>query len=204
MWEYIKWGEAQGFHRKSGTKTRKPWYVLPKQALTGGEIIWPCRAGQRHIVAYNPKRIISHRFYRIHYSDDAKVFAAYLNSSFVAMCAEVFAGAALGQGVLDLTKPTIAEIPVIDCSRLQRKEALSLCQHLDNLSTEPTTSLLTQCGYDKGTSKCRDENGVSHARLELDLTVGHILGLSETETRHVREIACNLIDNRYSKAQSVG
>ncbi len=202
--DYITWGEKQGFNMKSGTKNRNPWYTLPRQSLSGSKIIWPCRTGQRHVVAFNPNEIVSHRFYRIHSNQDSEVLAAFLNSTFIALCAEVFSGSSLGQGVLDINKPVLEQMPVIDFSLINYEDKCELIDHLHNLSKEPPMNMLEQCGFVESSGKCSLSMMKSQSRWKLDSKIGQIIGLDNEDMQRIRELACKLANDRYLKAQSTG
>ena len=79
--EYIRWGERQGYNKRSVTINQKPWYKPTVQMLSGGEILLPRSFNDIFVVHYNPQRLLSLRFYRLHVkSGDPKQLVAFLRN----------------------------------------------------------------------------------------------------------------------------
>lgn len=99
---YIKWGETQGFHNRSVTKTQRPWYKPTRQMLHGAEIILPRSFNDTFAVHHNPSKMLSLRFYRLHPKNGQAVeIVAYLNSTPFWLFFETLGNKNLGQGALD-------------------------------------------------------------------------------------------------------
>lgn len=102
--KYISWGEQNNYNKKSGTKSRNPWYTLPKQAFEGAPIICGRSFNDRFLFFFNPEKCVSDRFYRIipNNSKDNKLTCSFLNSTLIALQIECNGIVNLGEGVLNI------------------------------------------------------------------------------------------------------
>ncbi len=187
--EYLKLGEANGFHRASGRKNVRPWYKLPPGAYSGTSLLWPCRFNDIFYVCWNPDKVVSHRFYRLvplAANTDDRVAFALLNSTFVWLCAELFAGSSLGAGVLDINGQTIKQIPLLNLSAVSGDKVLKFAKPL---AEEPLKDLY--------------RHTQSSALRAIDEVVFDILGLTKSERDAVYRAVIDLVESRLKKASSL-
>ena len=62
--QYVAWGEKVGFHQKSVPSTQSPWWRPPLQAQQGAVLLWPRSHSESHVCYFNPKQLISLRFFQ--------------------------------------------------------------------------------------------------------------------------------------------
>jgi len=173
--KYVKWGEAEGkeYDQASGRKNKKEWWVLGQRAETNTEIVWPNRQNDRHFVAYNPERTVTHRFYRIKPKEGvnltSKELAALLNFSPTSLFTEVLASAGLGQGVLDVTGTTLRRVPVVDPKALSENIRARILESFDEMAERTMGSMHQELGSESGDSINIDS--IKEDRRNLDKTI---------------------------------
>ncbi|CAG1011503.1 hypothetical protein ANRL4_04427 [Anaerolineae bacterium] len=188
LWKYIQWGERHGWHLKSGTSKRRPWWRLPPQAVNPGNVMWSRLHHERHLVGYNPDMISYTNFYAMH-SDNPVVAAAILNSSLFAFLKEVMGKANFGGGVLKTDGNDIKLFPCIRLTSLTQDEVARLTSVFDGTVNEVVGSIRDEIQKDK--------------RQQLDDVVFDLIGLSRDERRAVYEELIALVSQRVEKARSV-
>lgn len=115
---YIAWGEAQGFHSRQTTKSRKPWYSIRIQDCAA--VAFPMAHKRRAvIVALHQFAIhIDNRFYGVYPHDNTPTrnlaVAASLLSTFSTLCREIHGRANFGQGMLDMKVYEVASLPTLN------------------------------------------------------------------------------------------
>jgi len=113
--KYIAWGEAQGFHDRPSTKSRKPWYSLPRPEFA--RIAFASAYDKRvliGIVEEESQIVIDKRFYCIYPNEgvDPVLLAALLWSSFSVLCREILGRTNFGDGLLEVVVGEAKEIPL--------------------------------------------------------------------------------------------
>jgi hypothetical protein len=197
---YIVWGQKHGFSKVSGRKGKEQWYVLPSQAFGGADIIVPCRLGDIYAIFYNPEKIVSHRFYRIKAKDQkvTKSLAILLNCTLSYLCLELFRNPMTGGGVLDIGKPAINNILVVDPKLLSGKVS-----DLGQFLTRRSEPIFQECGFNLDRPFREQDPHPMLDRKKLDDTVFDIIGLTEMERRDVYWSICELVKARLDKAKSL-
>lgn len=200
-WKYINFGSNQGFDRVSGRKGKKRWYILPPQAYDGAEILVPCRIGEMHAIFYNPKKIISHRFYRLKTlkKNMTKPMVLLLNSTLSYLCLELFRNPMTGGGVLDIGKPAISSILVIEPKSLADKT-----DQFNGFLKRKTMTVFQECGIDRNKPTHEQEPRPLPDRKKLDDIIFDILGLSREERLEVYRALIDLVRRRITKSREIG
>ena len=196
--EYIRWGEKQGYSKRSGRRGQRPWYRPNPQMLRGASILVPRSWNDTFGIFYNPRRFLSLRFYRLHATvcDDLRL-AAYLNTTLIALVLETLGNKSLGQGVLDfyvsdfvsLRLPVVLD-PALDEAflPLRKRAALPVGEEVGMLD-----------GKRKGGGAAPPQAD----RQELDGVVFDALKLTRGEREGVYEALLDLVEKRLSKATSL-
>lgn len=195
--EYIRWGEQQGYNRRSVTKNQRPWYKPTVQMLSGAKILVPRSFSDTFTIYYNPKLYLSLRFYRLHpkVRHDIRL-AAFLNSTLVALFFETLGNKSLGQGVLDFFMADFLSmrIPVV--------EAADIEVPFRRMCTRPILPIRKELG-----SRLTPDNKVRFEpppdRKELDEIVFDALRLTRGEKDGIYEALVNLVEARLRKATSL-
>lgn len=188
LWKYIQWGERNGWHQKSGTSKRNPWWRLPVQAVKPGNVMWSRLHHERHLVGYNPDLISYTNFYAMH-SDKPVIAAALLNSSLFAFLKEVMGKANFGGGVLKTDGNDVKLFPCIRISSLTPDEIHRLSAAFEATSDEEVGSIRDEIQKPK--------------RQQLDEVVFDLIGLTRDERKAVYEDLIALVSQRVEKARSV-
>ena len=198
VYEYIKWGEKQGYNQRSVTKSQKPWYKPTRQMLHSSQILVPRSFYDRHVVHYNPHNYLSLRFYRLHLiKGDVPLLIAFLNSTYISLFLETLGNKSLGQGVLDFFMADFLNlrVPVI------LDEAL--LNPFKDFKKRPLRSIFEEIGINP-TRPIREQSPTPLPDLKaLDDVVFDILGLTQNERNEVYWSVCELVKNRLEKAKSV-
>ena len=145
--DYIAWGQVAGFDQRSVTRTQSPWWRPPLQAQDGATILWPRTHSESHRCYYNPKHLVSLRFFRLHPKNERHVLPilALLNSTVFAMLKEIHGRRALGHGALETGLMDILPLPLVNlssstCNRLAAAVKPLLRRPVGKLSEEVSRS----------------------------------------------------------------
>lgn len=196
--DYIKWGEKQDYHKRSVTKTQKPWYKPTLQMQHGAKILFPRSFSDVFIIHSNPKEYLSLRFYRLHTKNqDGDLIAAYLNSTLFLFFLETLGNKNLGLGALDFYMEDFLKmkIPVV----LDPK----MLEPFNVLKTREIHSIFKECGIDKNIPIRGQNPKPISDRRNLDEIVFNALGLTDAEKNEIYLSLCELVHNRFEKARSV-
>lgn len=187
--EYIRWGEQVGFHKRSVTRTQKPWWKAPRQARRSGPLLWMRGHHAVHKAFYNPELLIAVRFYRFYPHDDSHVvpLAAILNSTYFALFKEVYGSTKLGLGALDTTMADMKRVPIPFPGSVSYRDALE--KAFNDLATRRVLPVA--------------EERQLPDRQALDEVVFDMLGLTPSETRAVYDGVVSMVRARLDKARSV-
>jgi hypothetical protein len=192
--EYIMWGEKQGYHRRSVTKTQNPWYRPTRQMLSAAKILVPRSFSDSYAMYYNPRNYLSLRFYRLHpKGNDEVVQVAYLNTTLVALIIETLGNKSLGLGVLDFFMADFLSlrIPVI------LNQDLKIA--FNKLKQSAVLPVKEEYGFEDGQSSYHPRP----ERTDLDNIVFDILKLTRGERNGVYEAIISLVEMRQIKASSI-
>jgi type I restriction-modification system DNA methylase subunit len=206
--EYVKWGEGDGreYDQASGRKNKDEWWVLGQRAETNTEVVWPNRQNDRHFVAYNPQRTVTHRFYRIKPKEGvnltSKELAALLNFSPTSLFTEVLASAGLGQGVLDVTGTTLRRVPVVDPKSLSEDVRTRILDSFDEMAERTMGSMHQELGSESSDSI--DIDSVKEDRRDLDKAIFEDCFNIDTDAQlDAYSAILRTINERINKSQSV-
>jgi len=198
VFDYIRWGERQGYNKRSVTISQKPWYKPTVQMLSGGEILLPRSFSDTFVVHYNPRHFLSLRFYRLHVkSGNPKQLVAFLNSTLFWFFYETLGQKNLGGGALDFFMEDFLKmkIPVI---LDQRMESI-----FETMGSRIIHNIFAECGL-KNDEQLRDrEPHPQPDRQMLDDIIFDALLLTAGERKEVYWSLCELVKNRLDKARSV-
>ena len=197
-YEYVKWGESQGYHLRSVTKTQNPWYKPTRQMLNGGKVLVPRSFNDTYIIHYNPKAYLSLRYYRLHpKKETVEVLVAFLNSTYIAFLIETLGNRNLGQGVLNFFMGDFLKlrIPFISDARLVR-----IFEKMRGRAIQP---IWEELGIDPE-RPIREQNPKPVPdRKVLDDLIFDKIGLTDDERKEVYWSVCELVKQRLDKAQSL-
>lgn len=196
--EYIKWGEKQGYHRRSVTISQNPWYRPTRQMLTSARILVPRSFNDTFVIYFNPNNYLSLRYYRLHLKQGNELtLAGYLNSTLISLVLETLGNKNLGQGVLDFFMADFLalRIPIINDPELGK-----LFQSVKNHPILPV--------YEEYGKKMTDDlkQICFKPRIErqkLDNKIFEELHLTQGERDAVYEAVINLVESRLKKAGSL-
>jgi hypothetical protein len=181
--EYIKWGEAQGFHQRPSCRGRARWWDLGKETYPIG--LWMKAFNDRYVSPINnTKVLVSDRFYEIEFNGEInwKTAALILNNSILSIFIELGGRVSLGEGALDNMTYEAARNYVVNPSFIINPEQLVI----------PTREVLSVF----------DEVNQPDRRA-LDDIIFDILGLTQGERDAVYEAVVKLVQARLEKARSV-
>lgn len=198
VFDYIRWGERQGYNKRSVTINQKPWYKPTVQMLSGGEILLPRSFSDTFVVHYNPHRLLSLRFYRLHIkSGNVKQLVAFLNSTLFWFFYETLGQKNLGGGALDFFMEDFLKMrmPVILDERMESM--------FEKIKSRRIGNIFEECGL-------KNEEGIRNRepqplpdRKGLDDIVFDGIGFTAAERKEVYWSVCELVKNRLDKARSV-
>ena len=215
---YIRWGEKQGYPRRSTCASRRWWWDLG----TGinDEVIFPERHQQRFFIAHNPSRVcLNKSFYGI---KGDEMIAAILASVFAHLTAEMIGRTpGGGGGPLDLDVIMAENTLICNPFLLDSQQQRSLVQTFRQTSYREIKGALEELGF----PLCRERRcahpehpyeqvrpealtleqvrKASPDRFELDRVVFDVLGLTDEERLAVYRAVAQLVKDRLVKARSV-
>ena len=192
--DYIKFGTEKEYNKRSGPSNRNPWWKLPKQAKEGGVILFPRNYSNRLIVFYNPHKIISNRFFRFMTSNHEKLIYL-LNSTLSLLMMEIYGKTNLGEGALELGKPEIRLLPIINIDNFNFDK--------EDLLKRDILPIFTECGINPLKPIREQEPNPLPDRAELDNIIFDEIGLTKEERKEVYWSVCELVKQRLDKANSL-
>ena len=199
VWDYIQWGEEQGFHEKSGRRRGERWEILPDQAYGTSRILVGCYMDQPRVF-HNPDEVISHRFFRVCPGErDAELLAASMNSAVTLLSYELFRNPGLGGGVLAVSTDSVSRFLVVDPAELdlERRTVRSF------LSRRQET-IRDEIGLNPGSDipLSRQEPTPKPDRTAIDDAVFEAIGASETVKKDVYRSLVALTHSRRSEGDT--
>lgn len=195
--KYIEWGEEQGYHLRSVTKSQNPWFKPTNQMTSSAKILVPRSFNNSFVIYSNPKAYLSLRFYRLHLKRGKLAqLVAYLNSTLIAFFLETLGNKTLGQGVLDFFMADFLamQIPIVEGQELE--EAYQKIKDRNIKSVED----------EYGLSQNKDGLLVFRPlpdRKELDGIIFDALRLTKGEREAIYEAVIRLVEERLQKASSL-
>ncbi|KAB1185398.1 MULTISPECIES: Eco57I restriction-modification methylase domain-containing protein [Haloferax] len=204
--DYITWGEKRGYHTASGRRGRVEWWVLGSRSETNTKVVWPNRQNDRHFVAYNPDRTVTHRFYRLEPHDyvdlTAEELAALLNFSPTSLFTEVLATTGLGLGVLDVTGTTLQRVPIVDPAHLSDASRTTICDAFRTMSARPMGSIHDELGARAADDVALDAVAADRRQLDRELFEEY-LGLDSREQLAIYSAIIQTVNDRIDKSRSL-
>ncbi|KTG13387.1 HsdM family class I SAM-dependent methyltransferase, partial [Haloferax profundi] len=204
---YVAWGERRGaYHTASGRRGKREWWEIGTRGETNTTVVWPNRQHDRHFVAYNPNRTVTHRFYRLAPHDAADVtpeeLAALLNFSPTALFTEVLASTGLGLGVLDVTGRTLQQIPVVDPAKLSKSSLETIRGAFRRMANRPMGSMHDELGAT--TAEQFDIDAVVSDRRTIDRELfEQYLDVAPSEQVPIYQAILETVNTRINKSRSL-
>jgi hypothetical protein len=177
--EYIRWGEARGYHERPSCKGRPRWWDVGVRRVP--PIVSPSSVSDLYRAFLNQIGVfIDKRLYEIHPLNNlVNQLAVSLNSTMTTLFLELGSRTGLGEGLLDMTVYEVANCLVLHPSLVQATP----------LFDRPTQSIFSEIHQPD--------------RRALDEVVFDVLGLTAGEREAVYEAVINLVRARLEKARSV-
>ena len=187
---YIEWGEGQGFHKRPTCARRSPWYSLRQSSCQGDRIAWAKGIWTRHFAAVLDGQVIADQQFYTLKPDPAlvSVVAALLNSTWVALQAELLGRSNFGEGVLWLAAYEVSRIRIPDPRVITPDQRRSLEDALAALSEVRVLPI--------------SEQVLQSTQQALDTIVFDILGLTVGGRNAVVESAIGLTESRIERARA--
>ena len=186
--KYLAWGEDAGFNQRSVTKYQSPWWRPPLQAQSGALLLWPRTHSDTHRCLYNPDRLVSLRYFRLHPKRAAFAIPllGILNSTVFALLKEVHGRRGLGHGALETGLVDILPLPLFD-----------LTESLENKLADAVGPLLNR---DIETLEREVEKPDRHS---LDKVVLEGYGLNPNLIEEVYKAVIEMVLLRQTKSKSI-
>lgn len=183
--EYIKWGEKQGFNRRPSCSGRANWYSLPVR--NWAKVLWPMIHNDRQNVFWNPHEIfVDHNLFEIFGFDDDLLWGS-LSWTGQILFRELHGRANLGQGAL---KTEGIDIRTLLIFTVDDKTIFDSIRVARNSLSKRNIGTVAQ------------ESQVSDHKA-LDDIFFNLLCFTSAERAAVYEQAINLVQNRLNKAESI-
>jgi len=177
--EYIRWGEAQGYHQRPSCRGRQRWW---EARLEVGNGVFVKEANDSSGVFFNPIGLpVDCRLYVAQLSFEQLI---YLNSAIACLLFEIFNRAGLGEGARSLMVSDYNAVPCL----LTRWESSDFEKVFSSVYNKEPRKLL----------KPPDPEWRA-----LDEVVFDVLGLTQGEREAVYEAVVNLVRARLERARSV-
>ncbi len=207
-YEYIKWGERQGYHTGSTCKARPRWWDLGNWEPPN--ILWADAYNTKYIAPLLGNGVYGDkRFFYVNPRDHDAVFAL-LNSTLVPLFIEVEGVSNLGEGVIYTNVYWLKSLGILSADYLSSPSRARLLDAFERLAQREVKSIFEELGLpkpNKDYSNIRPEDvsldKVLPDRRALDEVVFEVLGLTEEEQLAVYRAVVELVKNRLVKAKSV-
>lgn len=197
--DYIAWGEANDYHRRSVTSNQNPWFKPTNQMRDGATILVPRSFNDIFSVHFNPHKYLSLRFYRLHAFDESTVLQliGYLNSTLVILFQESFGNKSLGQGALDFFMAYFLrmEVPIVLSESYEK--ILS-----DSFMRRKINPIFDELGFNRDEPIRQQQPNPLPDRKALDDIIFDELGLNPEERNEVYWATAELVKQRLDKAGS--
>jgi hypothetical protein len=181
--EYIRWGEAQGFHLRRTCAGREPWYCF--QIQPSAPLVMPKGIWRRHFAPLLATGIaVDQQLYQISVAAHVPILAvaALLNSAWFALQIELHGRVGFGEGLLWLAAYELEEAQLPDPWQLTDAQVAKLEQTFSQLAGRPLADSL--------------EELTLADRQAMDEAVFDILGFSQQQRR---DTLGSLADSLFSR-----
>jgi len=212
-YDYVKWGESQGYQNRPTCRSRTHWYELEKRDFS--DMVLSIFYSSRYFVPLNEDFFLGANLISLFLSkfspEDKIIVLLFLNSSLLPSLADI-----CGRTLVGLQKLMVYEaetVDVIDPRRLspgERKAFLDFYAQREDFLLRPIKSIFEELGFPKPNKDYSniDVDDFSMDKLlpdrrELDEIVFSVLGLNEKEKNEFYKAVVQLVKNRLSKAKSV-
>lgn len=195
--KYIRWGEKQGFDKRSVTKNQHPWFKPTNQMLKGANIIVPRSFNDKYVIHSNPHEFLSLRFYRLHLrKGKLENIVAFLNSTLMIFYLETLGNKSLGLGVLDFFMEDFLKlkVPVIDNDIFR--------PYFETMKERQILDIWGEFGIDENEKTKSDRSIMQNDRMEIDNFIFDAIRLTTSEREAVYEAIAEMVRNRLQKADS--
>ena len=177
--DYIRWGESQGFHRKSAPASRRIWYNLGDRRTTQTAINIFVGSTAKTVLTCRPL-LFSDNFQSIHLNGLVpSALCASMNSTLCQLVVNVEGRTNFGQGVLEIQTYEVSNLKIVD----------------PRLLPEIDTAIFASSEW--------DVLNPSVQRRHIDEAIYDVLGLTVGERDAVFEGLLELVSNRQRRAVSV-
>ncbi|MEM3484368.1 MAG: DNA methyltransferase [Candidatus Bathyarchaeia archaeon] len=189
-WEYIKWGERQGYHRRPTCTGRQRWWECPDLA---GNMFWLKETNDRLGVFFSTTHLSCDC--RLYYSVGDIKLQNSLNSTLFGLISEILTRSGLGEGAKSLM--------VYEVNNLLALKQTFIPENKTILENRELYSIFTELGFDPNKPIREQEPNPLPDRKALDDIVFDALGLTDEERKQVYWAVAELVKNRLEKARSV-
>lgn len=192
---YIKWGEKQGYKKRSTCKSREYWWYLRKIDYN---IAYPCTHNPSWVVFYNPNFYYMDKvFYGIK-AHNFNLLCLFLNSTFVLLQAENLGYSLVGGGGSFITVEDLKKILILNLIDIKN---IGLARKIDY--HKKYKSIFQEIGFNLTKPVREQQPNPLPDRKALDDIVFDVLDLAEEERKEVYWATAELVKNRLDKARSV-
>ena len=179
--EYIWWGESQGFHVVPSTRSRPRWWDLGKRRIS--PIISPSSISEILRTFRNNSVLADKRLYEIYPYHSTEAVHLATNSIMSSLFLELGSRTGLGEGLLDLTVYELA-----DCLIVEPKHLQGVNQVIEEAKNRLVLPLREELQHKN--------------RKKIDNIVFDALELTRDERDAVYEAVIKLVEVRLNKAES--
>jgi methylase of polypeptide subunit release factors len=188
---YIEWGESQGFNLRPTCASRERWYALGEKPPA--HLAWIKGVWTRHFcpLLADPSVALDQQLYGLELREPAlkKVTAAWLNSTWIALCAELGGRVNFGEGILWLAAYEAGELVLPDPKRLADAQAAALEAAWDRIARRAVLPI--------------EQEIAQPDRHALDETVFDILQADDAARQSIRAGVVELAQARLTRARSI-
>jgi hypothetical protein len=185
--EYIRWGEAQGYHQRPSCRGRQRWWDVGLRDF--GKVLWPMIHNDRPAVFWNGQGVaVDHNLFEILGEYPFELWA-FLVSSPQIIFRELFGRSNLGEGALKTEGIDIRKFEVIRPELIRSLGSERLEIPLEQMSRRATQPIGIEIHQPD--------------RRALDEVVFDVLGLTAGEREAVYEAVIELVRARLEKAKSL-
>ncbi len=183
--KYIKWGEAQGFHKRPSCRGRARWWDVGDHSKPTH--VWQKTVNDRHIQSHILiPSFVDQRLYEMTYNLRPMALTVVLNCAVLILMKELEGRVNLGEGALDTAVFEANNIQIINPNCLDERECTNIIEKISKHNVLDINSEL------------------KHAeRKFIDDIVFDVLNLTKGEREAVYEAVINLVESRLQKANSL-
>lgn len=213
---YIRWGEGQGYHRRSTCRSRPRWWDLGKREASKVNCNYLVDDHMRFYVS-EVGFFVSDNFQELHRCNFIE--AALLSMSIIQIWCELGGRTPFGGGLLKVQTYEVDSLTIFDYSLFKQIDIFIFA--FDHYSLQPIRSIFDELGF----TLCRRRGCKSNEhpyefvepealtleqvrmaspdRFALDEVVFDALGLTQEERLQVYQAVAQLVKDRLVKARSV-